>query len=44
MALIPLYTNGFLLMVLNNKLEKVHCTYLGVSGSNFKKNIVFLCI
>ena len=33
----PLYTNGFILLVSYNKLEIVHCTYLGVSGYNFPK-------
>ena len=26
------------------KLGIVHCTYLGVSGYNFQKNIVFFCL
>ena len=38
----PLYKNGFFLLVWYNKLGIVHCTYLGVSGYNFK-NIVFFC-
>ena len=29
-----LYTNGFFLLVLYNKLGIIHCTYLGVSGYN----------
>ena len=33
----PLYTNGFFLLVLNYKIGIVHCTYLGVSGYNFRK-------
>ena len=36
----PLYTNGLFLLVCYNKLGIVHCTYLGVSGYNCKKNIV----
>ena len=40
----PLYTNEFFLLVWNNKIEIVHCTYLGVSGYNFNKNFVFFCL
>ena len=29
---------------LDKKLEIVGCTYLGVSGYNFQKNIVFFCL
>ena len=32
---ITLYTKGFFLLVLYNKLGIVICTYLGVSGCNF---------
>ena len=32
----PLYTNGFFLLVLCNKIGMVHCTYIGVSRYNFK--------
>ena len=38
----PLYTNGFFLLVCYNKLGIVHCTYLGVSGQDFQKNIFIL--
>ena len=27
-----------------NKLEIVHCTYLGMSGYSFQKMIVFFCL
>ena len=36
-----MYTNGVFLLVSYNKLGIVHCTYLGVSGYNFKKNILY---
>ena len=40
----PLYTNGFFLLVGYNKVGIVYCTYLGISDSNFKKNIAFFCL
>ena len=40
----PLYTNGFFLLIIYNKFGIVNCTYLGVSGYNLKKNIVFFCL
>ena len=40
----PLYTNGFFLLVWYNKLGIIHCTYLGVSGYNFQKIIVYYCL
>ena len=40
----PLYTNGFFLLVCYNKLWIVHCTYLGMSGYNLKKNVFCLKI
>ena len=33
----PLYTNGFFLLVWDNKLGITHCTYQGVSGYKLKK-------
>ena len=30
--------------ILYNKLGTVHCTYLGMVGSNFKTNIAFFCL
>ena len=38
---IPLYTNGSILLVQNNKLGIVHCTYLGMPGYNFQKILYF---
>ena len=40
----PLYTYGLFQLVWYNKLRIVHCTYLGVYGYNFQKNIAFLCL
>ena len=40
----PLYTNGFFLLVLYNKLAIIHCTYLGASGYNFKKYCILLSV
>ena len=37
----PLYTNGVFLLVWYNTPGLVHCTYLGVSGYNFQKNILY---
>ena len=38
----PSYTNRFFLLVWYNKLGIVHCTYLGMSGYNFKKQYCIL--
>ena len=35
----PLITNGLFVLVFHNKLCSVHCTYLGVPGYNFNKNM-----
>ena len=40
----PLYTNGFIHLVLYIKLRIVHCIFLGMSGYDFEKNIVFFCL
>ena len=34
-----LYTYGLFLLVCYNKLGIVHCTYIGVCGYNFQKNV-----
>ena len=38
----PLYTNEFFLLVSYYKLGIVHCTFLGMSGYNFRKILYFL--
>ena len=38
----PMYTYGLFHLVRYNKLEIVHCIYLGVSGYNLKKNCILL--
>ena len=40
----PLYTNGFFLLVLYNKLCMIHCIYLGVSGYILFLNICIFCL
>ena len=37
----PLHTNRFFLLVGYNKLGIVHSAYLGMSGHNLKKNVIF---
>ena len=38
----PLCNKGFFLLVWCNRLGIVHCTFIGVSGYNFKKILHFL--